>query len=101
MAVAVVNVGGLLVRRKAVARQTIRIGFAERRYFLEYFEGAADPARRFAKISPRARLFGQADEAIDDPGRAVAILAAILAHARRIVGDAARIGRRMLEERRL
>ena len=34
-----------------------------------------------------ARFLGEFDEAVDDPGRAVAILAAVLAHARRITFD--------------
>ena len=45
-----------------------------------------------------ARLAGEAQEAVDDPRRAVAVLAAVLAHARRIIGDAAGIGLGMLEE---
>ena len=40
-------------------------------------------------------------KSVDDPGRAVAVLAAVLTHARRVIGDPARIGLRMLVERRL
>src|SRR5579883_2449029 len=101
MAVAVVNIGGLLVRREAIAREAIRIGFAERRNLLENLEGAADQLRRPIAIARFARLLRQPDEAVDDPGGAVAILAAILAHARRVIDDAAGIRRGVLEERLL
>src|ERR1700744_314151 len=52
-------------------------------------------------VAPDSRGCRKPHEAVDDPSRAVAVLPAVLAHAGRIVGDAAGIGLRMLVERRL
>ena len=101
VAIAVVDVGRLLGRDQAVDRDRLRRRSFQRRDLFENLECARREPRG-GSASPRARApRGEPHEAVDDPGGAVAVLAAVLAHARRIVGDAARIGLRMFEERRL
>ena len=67
--------------------------------FSKISNARATSRRARSRVSLGARLAREPEEAVDDPRGAVAVLAAVLAHARRIVGDAAGIGLRMLEER--
>ena len=98
---AVVDVGGLLDRNQAVDGDSFRVGLSERRNLFEDLDRAREEPRGLLRFAAGARVRREPDETIDDPRGAVAVLAAVLAHAGRIVRDSARIGPRMLVERRL
>src|SRR5271154_3416771 len=101
MAPALVDVGRLLNGNEAVSCKIFGVGLLHRRNLFEDLESAGEePGGRFA-VAPRVGGERQADETIDDPGGAMAVLGAVPTYAGRIIGDAARIGLGMLVERGL
>ena len=74
------------------------ISLFQRRDFFVNLESAPTKASRQFTIALGSRGRGEAHEAIDNPGRAMTVLAAVLAHSGRIVGDPSRVRLRMFVE---
>src|SRR5260370_635367 len=79
-------------------REVFAISFFQWRYFFVNLESAPTKAAGQFAVALGARRGGKAREAIDNPGRAVAVLAAVLTHPGRIVRDPSRVGLRMFVE---
>src|SRR5208337_2406884 len=100
MTPAVVNIGRLLNGNEPVDRDALGVRLPQRGNLLENLESPPAEARGQLALAPGFGPFGEADEAVDDPRRAMAVLTAVLSNSRRIVRDPAGIGLRMLVERR-
>src|ERR1700677_1506851 len=96
MSPTVIDISRLLSGNKAVNRKLFRVGLFQRGDLFVNLESAGAQAGGQLTVSLGARRGSKTHEAIDDPGRAVAVLAAALTHAGRIVRDSSRVGLRML-----
>src|SRR5580693_5197544 len=87
MSPTVIDISRLLSGNKAVNRKLFRVGLFQRGDLFVNLESAGAQAGGQLTVSLGARRGSKTHEAIDDPGRAVAVLAAVLTHAGRIVRD--------------
>ena len=102
VAIAIVDVGRLLMRR-----QPIDVGGGRRRELGDRRDRdprLERPAKQLvggARVAVLLRLRGKLRQRVDEPGYAMRILAAVFPHARRIFGAAPGIGLRVFVERRM
>src|ERR1700734_3728161 len=94
----VVNISRLLSGNEAINGEAFGIRLLERRDLFVNLEGARTQAGGQFTVALGVRRGSKTHESVDNPGRAVAVLAAVLTHPRRIVRDPSRIGLRMFIE---